>query len=260
MMRPTALLTAWLLPVVAGAALPSTGAQTTVSARVRAARDVKVAARVAGVVVARPVARNTAVKAGQAILVIDSRFQELAVRRARAAVDKAVADLAWAESELAREEKLQKGSSTSESQLHRLRTARDAAAAQLALQRIVVEEAEETLARCTVRAPEDGVLAEIWPEVGEAVPLLSPVARVVTAHELVVESFLAPEEVVRVKAGSTLTVHVDLPTPATLQGKVTELATVAADRTYRIRLALASPPAGLLPGFPARIVLPELPR
>ena len=88
--------------------------------------------------------------------------------------------------------------------------------------------------------------------------LFSPVARLLTDHELVAESFLSPEEIVRVRPGATLTVMVDLPKATTLQGKVIERATVANNRTYRVRVAIPSPPAGLLAGFAARIVLPEL--
>lgn len=230
---------------------------TEVQARIRAAREIDVPAQAAGVVVARRVKRNTVVEKGAVLLEIDPTFHSIAVSRAKARVAKSDADLKWATQELNRELDLKRGDSTSASEIDRLRAAQASAQAALDAENAALKDAQERLERCRVKAPASGLVSELWPEVGETVALNATVARVLTVQDLVAEAFLSPAEVVRVKQGQQIRVAIDLPVPTIVTGKVRELARGATNRTFRIRVALPSPPAGVLAGFSARILIPE---
>ena len=52
-------------------------------------------------------------------------------------------------------------------------------------------------------------------------------------------------------------VAIALPTPTTVTGRIRELAGAATNRIFRIRVALSEPPAGVLAGFSARILIPR---
>lgn len=244
--------------LAAAATLPAQGPKApSVLARVRAAKEIDVAAQILGVVVARPVARNTMVKKGTVILEIDPTFARITVLKARASLAKVTAEEAWAKQELDREESLQAGNSGRAADVDRVRAAWQAAKAALDAQVAIVDEATNRLERCSVRAPENGLLAELYPEIGESVNLTVPVARVLTVQDLVAEAFVRGAEITRFNPGDEATIHVDGMKPLT--GRVREVARAAGPgRTYRLVVALPAPPAGLLAGFDARIVLPKV--
>ena len=232
------------------------GATTAVEARIRAAREIDVSAQAAGVVVACPIERNTLVEKGAVILEIDPTFHRIAVSGAQARVRKAESDLKLASQELDREMHLKRGDSTSEAAIDQLRAAQTSAKAAVDGAQALLDDARERLERCSVKAPESGLVSELWPEAGETVAVGTPIARVLTVQDLVAEAFLSPDEVVRVKRSQEIRVTIDLPEPTTITGRVREVAGAATNRVYRIRVALIKPPPGVLAGFSARILIP----
>jgi RND family efflux transporter MFP subunit len=249
---PTILLA--LLTTIAPAQEP---APTPVEARIRAAREIKVAARTSGVVVERSVPRSTLVKQGQVILVIDPVLAEIGVVKAEAALDIARADAELAKKEHERSAALAKGNSVHQSEVDRTEAARRSAEATVAAQSALVQEAREHLDRCRVRAPCDGLLIEIFPEVGEMVTTMAPVAEIHTVQDLVAEAFLRPDEVIRLKEGDPIDVVIRRPVPLRLPSRVREVTRAAGRRrSFRLVVALNDPPPEVLAGFEAEILVP----
>lgn len=232
------------------------GAQTWVPAQVRAAREIDVAAEVAGPVVRRDVKRNARVEAGEVVLRIDPTFHRLAVEKARAALDQARAREQLAQAELGRVESLVKTESAELAELDRLKATFDGAAAATLGAQVSLREAEERLVRTEIRAPEGGLLTEIQPEVGESVAVGSPVFRLLTVDDLVVEAFLTPAQMVGLTPGDRVRIELIQPRRVEAEGRVREIAQGAGRaRTYRIVVELTEPPPGVLAGFDANIAI-----
>ncbi len=257
MTRATTLTVLALLAAPLEPLLAQENETTAVEARIRAAREIDVSAQVAGVVVAHRIERNTLVEKNAVILEIDPTFHRIALENAKARSRKAESDLKLTSQELDREMNLKRGDSTSEAEIDRLRAALASAQAARDVAQAAVDDSRHRLDRCTVRAPESGLVSELWPEVGETLGLGAPVARVLTVQDLIAEAFLSPEEVVRVERGQEIQVAIALPTPTTVTGRIRELAGAATNRIFRIRVALSEPPAGVLAGFSARILIPR---
>jgi RND family efflux transporter MFP subunit len=116
-------------------------------------------------------------KAGDPLLRIERRDFELAVRRQRAAVQRAASELDFAASELARRQGLSDAGVASPSQLADARRTAAVAEANLVDARAALEQAERDLERTEIRAPFDGRVREEDVDVGQFVGRGDPVAR-----------------------------------------------------------------------------------
>lgn len=187
---------AWI--AIATAAIPAQDEPIEISARVRAAREISLSPLVQGAVVERPVERNSRVRKGQTILVIDPEPFELALMKAKAALDLAEARLDLAGSELGRMEVLAERGSADAAALDQARAMHRARAAEREMARVASKEAEWQLSQTRLAAPVDGLLAEVHPEVGTVVSPGAVVAEILTVDDLVAEAFLSAEEMAKV--------------------------------------------------------------
>ena len=180
------------------------------------ARDAVLSPMRPGRVVRRAAPPGEWVKAGAPVLVLASGEATANLALAEAAVLEADAVLGEAERQQARSEAM--GDGTSQAQRDAAGTALARAQASRAAAKAQRELASVYLAQLTVRAPFDGQVAWLEPQVGEAVPAGAPVARVVDPSSLrVVVGLLEDEVLLAREGGASFTVRAGATSvPATL--------------------------------------------
>jgi multidrug efflux system membrane fusion protein len=179
---------------------PPTALERTLLSTAEPARDAVLSPMRPGRVVRRAAEPGTVVQAGAAILVLDSGEATANLALADAAVLEADAVVAEAQRQQGRVGAL--GDGASEAQRDTAATALARADASRAAALAQRELASVYLAHLTVRAPFDGEVAWLEPEVGESVPAGAPVARVVDATSLRVVVGLLEDEVVVARDGA----------------------------------------------------------
>lgn len=247
---------------------------------IKACRRARLAPLTSGRIVRLPIREGDRVRKGALLLELwsdDLRAQLAAARaeraRARAEVERACIDAAFAEREAQRTERLARDDVTGEGQLDRARSARDAARAACAAARAAAEAASArvdaataALERTVLRAPFDGVVAELNGELGEVVTPSPPGIPTPPAVDLIEEHclyVLAPLDEVdapRVEVGQTARVTLDAYPGRAFPGHVRRVAPYVLDRekqarTIDIEVALDDPDAipGLVPGYSADV-------
>ncbi|MBW2499614.1 MAG: efflux RND transporter periplasmic adaptor subunit [Deltaproteobacteria bacterium] len=115
---------------------------------------------------------------GEPLLRLERRDFELAVKRQRAAVQRAASEFEFAESELTRRQGLSDAGVASPSQLSEARRAAAVAEANLIDARAAREQAERDLERTEIRAPFDGRVRDEHVDVGQFVGRGNAVARI----------------------------------------------------------------------------------
>ena len=247
---------------------------------IKAYRRAKVAPTTSGRVVDLPVHMGDHVKAGDLLLQLwnDDVKAELQVAQARAKAAKARADQAciMADSSARESQRLQslkaRGLTSAESadraasESDAARSSCHAARADADLAAASVTTARAALSRTELRAPFDGVVAEVNAELGEIVSPSPPGIPTPPAVDLVDLSSLyvsAPIDEVdapQVRLGMPARVTLDAFPGRTFQGRVSRIAPYVLDvekqaRTVEIEVAFTQPSeaTGLLPGYSADV-------
>jgi len=143
-----------------------------VTGAVRAKDDAVLSAKATGQV--RRIRANVGdrVRAGQALVEMDPTNAQIMLQTARAAERLAVANLAGADSELARNKELYEQHVLPPAGWERVQTGRELAAAQLDQARAQVRAAEQAVTDTTLVAPFDGVVTAKWRNAGDTVTLM----------------------------------------------------------------------------------------
>jgi len=139
--------------------------------------------RIGGYVTAILVQENQTVKAGDVLARIDDRDLQAALAAAKASVDAASAKLASIDTDLRR----QSGGAETD----RLKTARAAAATELARAKEVAHQAEINLGYATITAPIDGTVGARTVAVGQFIQAGNALMAVVPPHAVYVVAALA---------------------------------------------------------------------
>ncbi len=259
--------------------------ETVVNSRagtVKAGRRATLSAELGGRVAALPARKGKRVRAGEILLkVADGDYraqlalQESALVSAKAAEREACHAAAQAVRDLARNESLAKEQIVSEDILDRLRTARDttAAACDAAKARVgqaeaAVEAARVTLEKTILRAPFDGVIADVTTEVGEWIMPAPPglpipaVLEILDLASIYVSAPLDEVDVGKVTAGLPVRITFDAYPGRSFPGRVTRVAPFVLDvkeqnRTFDVEAVLddAAFAAGLKPGLSADVTV-----
>ncbi len=259
--------------------------ETVVNSRagtVKAGRRATLSAELGGRVAALPARKGKRVRAGEILLkVADGDYraqlalQESVLVSAKAAEREACHAAAQAVRDLARNESLAKEQIVSEDILDRLRTARDttAAACDAAKARVgqaeaAVEAARVTLEKTILRAPFDGVIADVTTEVGEWIMPAPPglpipaVLEILDLASIYVSAPLDEVDVGKVTAGLPVRITFDAYPGRSFPGRVTRVAPFVLDvkeqnRTFDVEAVLddAAFAAGLKPGLSADVTV-----
>lgn len=230
-----------------------------VTGTVRAFHRADLTAETSGRVVIRGVEAGAAVEEGDPILELEAARQQLALRRAEAALEAARTVLTHAERELARGERLARASALSEQRRDDLQHAVDRARDELALARVARDTAKRDLEDTRIRAPFAGLVDSVVVDIGDYVRLGEPVATLVDLSRVRIFAGVTAGEAARLERGLTARVSfADLGGrrfDATLMsvGRVAS----AGEGTYPIELWLEDADAAMRDGLVARIDLPD---
>lgn len=166
---------------------------------VQSERKARLGAEVPGRIVERTVERGSRVRQGDVLLVLDDTRIALEAERARVAVQAAEHQATYAASELERATSL--GDSLPAQALDQARHADLMARDGLAQARIAEQAAERALRDTRLRAPWDGVVAERFADVGDAVALGVPVFLLVSVDPILVRVGVSAAEASRMAPG-----------------------------------------------------------
>jgi HlyD family secretion protein len=247
---------------------------------VKVARRAKLSPQIGGLVVGTPHLEGDIVAAGELLLKLDDRAQRAELTLARRSVEAAdaqadeaclAADLA--QTELDRTVALHARGIASDQNLDALRTDRDRTRAGCAAGRAAVaqaaarvEVAKVQIAFTELRAPFDGVVAEVSTEVGEwitpsppGVPI-PPVIDLLDPASIYVSAPIDEIDAERVEVGQQVRMSVDSRPDVRLAGHVSRVAPYVLDvleqnRTVEIEVRFEDPSAaqGILPGTSADV-------
>lgn len=199
------------------------------------------AARAEGVIASLALSKGGMVEAGAVVMVLEGP---------ETVAQEKIAEIALAQKERDLEvaEKLFQGGSTSESNLTNARSARDAAAAELA-------RAQASADRLRLKAPFAGIVDSVSVELGEWVQTGTPVATILSLDPILVKAEVSEVDLSSVAAGSTAKVR--LVNGTEMDGTVRLVAREASaqTRTFPVEIALPNPDLTLPSGMTAEVSL-----
>ncbi|MFW6197331.1 MAG: efflux RND transporter periplasmic adaptor subunit [Myxococcota bacterium] len=205
---------------------------------VEGGRDALLASSQGGFVESVPVDEGDQVQRNQVLVRVDSQLRAAAVQQSKA-------ELAAAERELDRAER--QGDAIPDAQ-------RDAAETRLASAKAAHRTASIQLSRAVVRAPFDGVVAEVKVEQGEVAAPGAPIVRLVQLDPAIISLSVADRDVVALRPGAGVHIRTDA-RGAVYEGEVTRISPAAdlETRTVRVEVEVPNPDGELLPGMIATV-------
>jgi len=238
-----------LVPFLALSALAEEPDTLTVVAEVKALRDVRVPAEIAGRVLRRPDDESRVVRKGDVVVQLDDVLPKAAYERAKAAREQAVEQLKLAEIEYNRDKKLAESGSVVEARLDATRSRYRQAMAALNVTEALLRTASIRLEHTRITAPFDGRLVRVYPETGEYLQLGSTAFRVIDDSTLRVIAYVSAEAVAGITPGAAvlLTNDNEKLRLSPLPGRVFSVAPAAEGkaRTFRIESRFARPAGAL---------------
>ena len=231
------------------------GAQAdTYAGTVRGRYETHLAFQVGGQILARNMEVGSRVQAGDVLMVIDAKDVVQKANQGDAAVASARAQLSLAQANLSRYSELYQEQAVPAAVLDQYQTSYDAAFA--AYQNALAEAAQgrNALGYTNLTAGAAGVISSISAEEGQVVAAGQTVMTLVQTDELEVEIDVPENRLADVPVGKTVQVSF-WALPGSTEGTVREVAPMAdsAARTYRVRVSVPQPPAGMELGMTASV-------
>lgn len=219
-----------------------------------AAREADVRSEYSGTVAEIFVTQWVKVRAGAPLARLDSREVEAGVAAARAAALQAEAAAARASRELARSVQLKQAGLATQQSVDEATTADEAARAALAAARAQLEMAEARLAKATLVAPIDGVVAERNVGVGDYVENMGnppPMFRIVDNRSLELTASVPTASLAELAVGQPVSFTADALPGRELAGTVAYINPAAdeASRTVRVKVEVPNPDESLKSGL-----------
>ena len=221
------------------------GAQAdTYAGTVRGRYETHLAFQVGGQILARNVDVGSRVQAGDVLMVIDAKDVVQKANQGDAAVALARAQLSLAQANLSRYSELYQEQAVPAAVLDQYQTSYDAAFAAY----------QNALGYTNLTAGAAGVISSISAEEGQVVAAGQTVMTLVQTDELEVEIDVPENRLADVPVGKTVQVSF-WALPGSTEGTVREVAPMAdsAARTYRVRVSVPQPPAGMELGMTASV-------
>lgn len=208
-------------------------------------KRVALAARADGVIATLGLVKGGTVAAGSVVLTLEG--PETVAQAKIAEIT-----LAQRERELALAEKLFAGGTAPETQATNARSARDAAAAELARATAAVD-------RLELKAPFSGIVDTVEVELGEWVQTGTPVATILSLDPILVKSEVSEVDLSSIAAGSKAVIR--LVNGTELEGTVRLVAREASaqTRTFPVEIALPNPGNALPSGMTSEVMLSAAP-
>lgn len=198
-------------------------------------RQADISATTPGKITSLRIALGSSVGAGQVVGTIDSRQQQLSVKDAQEALQKAQADYQ-------RNKELFEGNAG---------TAQSVKDAQYALEsaRVRVQQAGRQLGEGAIKAPISGIITAKNGEVGEYANPGASLATVVDIYTLKAVVYVGEKDVYQLKLGQSAAITADVLPGKSLPGKVSFISPVGDENhNYRVELAVSNPSVVLKAG------------
>ncbi len=204
-------------------------------------KHVVLAARADGVIASLTLTKGALVAVDQTVLTLEGP-------ETQAQAEIAAINLAQRERELDVAQKLFEGGSSSETALDNARSARDAAAAELARAKAAAD-------KLVLKAPFAGLVNTLDVELGEWIQTGTPVATILSLDPILVKAEVSEVDLASVAVGSVAKVR--LVTGLEVEGTVRLVArdASAATRTYPVEIALPNPDFAIPGGMTAEVTL-----
>ena len=221
-----------------------------------ALRDSMISSRIMARIESIAVRAGDTVRAGQALVKLDSRDLSARVTQAEQAVTAARARLADAENEYQRLEKLVKQGIVAQSEFDTAQSAYDAAKADVARAVAAQSEAGTGQAFASIDAPFAGRIVDRYAEPGDTAMPGQPLLKIYDPSRMRLETYVRESLAATLKPGVPLAVQIDAPN-TTLAGKVEEIVPQSdpGSRTVLVKVALPQRD-DLYPGMFGRLVIP----
>jgi len=228
---------------------------STYSGTVRGRYETNMAFQVGGQILARNVQAGSRVRAGDVLMVIDSRDVEQKANQGDAQVASARAQLNLAQSNLARYTELYQADAIPAAVLDQYQTNYDAAFAAYQNALAAAAQGHNALGYTNLVAGADGVISAVNAEEGQVVAAGQNVLTLVQTGELEVEVSVPENQVGALSAGMPVDVSFWALGGAPVPGSVREISPMAdaAARTYRVRVSVPNPPDGMGLGMTASV-------
>lgn len=211
--------------------------------------------QVGGQIIERSVQLGDRVSAGSVMMRIDPKDVAQKTTAADAQAEAAGAQLALAETNLARYRQLYAKAAIAAAVLDQYQTAYDAALAAYQAAAAQATEAHNALSYTELVADADGVVSGLSAEVGQVVAAGQTVLTFVESGEMEVEINVPENRLPIMSVGKNVEVSFWAMGDAKTRGIVREIAPMAdpATRTYKVRVSIPNPPAGMALGMTASV-------
>lgn len=211
--------------------------------------------QVGGQIIERSVQLGDRVSAGSVMMRIDPKDVAQKTAAADAQAEAAGAQLALAETNLARYRQLYAEAAIAAAVLDQYQTAYDAALAAYQAAAAQATEAHNALSYTELVADADGVVSGLSAEVGQVVAAGQTVLTFVESGEMEVEINVPENRLPIISVGKNVEVSFWAMEAAKTRGVVREIAPMAdrATRTYKVRVSIPTPPAGMALGMTASV-------
>lgn len=228
---------------------------------VRGRYEKQLAFQVGGRIVSRTVNAGDRVTGGTTLMEIDAKDIVERAKGVDAQVGAAKAQLDLAAANLSRYRALYEAQAVPAVVLDQYETGYRAAEA--AYQQAIAQAAQghNAVSYTTLTADADGVISAVLAEAGQVVAAGQPVVTLVQAGDLEVEIAVPEDRLADVPVGREVAVSFWAFDERAVSGTVREVTPQAdaASRTYRVRVAVPAPPAGLALGMTANVALEKAP-
>lgn len=213
------------------------------TARVEPFATIRLASRTDGTVHAVHAEAGDRVETGDVLVELDVAEERAELRRAEARAEEA-------RLEYERTARLRAREVASAAQYERARAALRSAESEQELWQTRVDYG-------TVRATRDGLITDRWVEPGEAVEEREGLLELATIDRLVVRPGISERDVIHLRPGRTLPLHVDALPDTEFEGRIRRVMPVAASGSQQVRVEIALPDSaaedGVRPGNLVRI-------
>lgn len=201
----------------------------TATGKVKAQADVQISADIMGRIENLPVKEGDTVKTGRLLVQIDSRSREMAVAQARGALLSAQSALATAKVALDREQQLFDKNLSPQSGLDIAQNNFDQAKAQVQINQANLDQTQDQLEKCTIKAPMSGVVTKLNSEAGENVVIgtmnsAGTVIMVISDLSAIeIEAEVDETDIASVAINQDVKISLDAFPDTTFKGKVVEV-------------------------------------
>jgi len=232
------------------------GAESTYAGEVRGRYEKNVSFQVGGKIIDRRVELGSMVHAGDVLMTIDGKDLRETANKSDAQVESAKSQLRLAESNLNRYTQLYQQAAISAAALDQYQTTYEAAQAAYDQARADAAQGQNAVGYASLTADTDGVISAVSAEAGQVVSAGQTVLTLVQTDELEVEINIPENRLESLPLGKDVMVSFwALNSTIKVPGVIREIAPMAdqTTRTYKVRVRLPQPPAGLRLGMTASV-------